>query len=134
MYDGVNNLWILRSGRGLSVDGFKDEVEATSYLIRSLLAKSTNDLSAAKARVEAAVADALKHMDDDPEAPLRQDSKSDPDPAPVEPKCAQCGGAKTLAAVKGGCFTCPRFPDPHCSDDGCPPCPACDSKTLVEGK
>lgn len=61
MHDGVNRLWILRTHSGLNVDGFKDDFEAIDRLIRHALTVGPAD---AKARIEATVAEALKHNDE----------------------------------------------------------------------
>lgn len=64
MHDGVSKLWLLRAGRGLSVDGFKDELEAIDALIRHALVWSEGDVDARKARIQAVVDEALKHLDE----------------------------------------------------------------------
>lgn len=67
--DGVSKLWILRTGRGqLQVEGFKNEAEAIQYLIRHVLAFSS-DTEAAKALLGSAIATAMQHMDETEQPP-----------------------------------------------------------------
>lgn len=58
--DGVNKLWILRTNRGLDVDGYKDEIGAIDALVRQALINCGPEI---KSKIEAAVAEALKHLD-----------------------------------------------------------------------
>jgi hypothetical protein len=63
--DGVSKLWILRiAGGALNLHGVKDRVEAIDHLIRCEMLADDSDAS--KARVRAAVEEALKHMDEWP--------------------------------------------------------------------
>lgn len=58
--DGVSKLWVLRREHGLNISGFTSEAEAIGYLIRHALSFGPPE---AKAQIESAVAEALKHLD-----------------------------------------------------------------------
>jgi hypothetical protein len=71
-HDGVSKVWIVRIGPGqaLDVDGFPGDVEAIDRLIRHAVVRDSGE--AMKARIRAAVDDALEHMDDDGEGPASE--------------------------------------------------------------
>jgi len=62
-HDGVSKLWILRAGRGLSLDGCKDELEAIDKLIRHRLTFSPEGHDVATA-IRATVEKALRHLEE----------------------------------------------------------------------
>lgn len=63
MHDGVSKLWVVRANEGLDVDGYKDESEAIGALIRQALSFGPLET---RAKIEAAVAKALTHLDEKP--------------------------------------------------------------------
>jgi len=72
MYDGVSKLWIVRAGRGLDVTGFKSEFDAIGQLVRCIM--RDDDSTESKDQVVDAVAEALRHMDED-ESPGEETSE-----------------------------------------------------------
>lgn len=60
--DGVSKLWVVRARGGLQLEGYHNEIEAIDGLIRHALSFGPPDT---RAKIEAAVADALKHRDED---------------------------------------------------------------------
>lgn len=59
--DSVSNVWVVRSGHGLDVEGFPSEIGAIDRLIRQALVRGGADM---KPKIESAVAEALKHLDE----------------------------------------------------------------------
>lgn len=67
MHDAVSELWIMRRGRNsLDITGYIEDVEAIEALIRVALAYGPADT---RARIEAAVARGLTHLDEGDAAP-----------------------------------------------------------------
>lgn len=69
MHDGVSRLWIMRARGGLQIEGFRDEVEAIGDLIRHALTFGPPET---RAKIEAAYADAIKHLEDEESEPARK--------------------------------------------------------------
>lgn len=65
MHDGVSKVWIMRADFGLNITGCKSDIEAIDALIRHALTFGPPET---KAAIEAAVAEALTHLDPKPEA------------------------------------------------------------------
>lgn len=116
-HDGVSKLWVTRiDKRSLDVDGFDDEAEAIGALIRCAMVRDSSD--AAKARIRAAVDDALRHMDED-SGPV-----SDAPPALQNGELAprtcnrhvDCDAADERAKANG--LLCAE----HCRDECCEDC------------
>lgn len=82
--DGVSKLWIVRAQRGLDVDGFNDEVEAIGALIRRAITWGGPDV---KARISAAVGEALRHDEED----SARDGKCEPSRCECVPPSGMCG-------------------------------------------
>lgn len=99
--DGVSKLWILRAECGLDMDGYRDEIEAIDALVRMALVRGTVD---AKPKIEAAVAEALKHLDPKPRTCNKHD---DCDAADGRAKERGCAGAT------------------HCHSEDCEECFGC---------
>ena len=60
IHDGVSKVWVLRRDHGLDVDGYRNDVEAIDRLIRHALTAGVP-----RSDIEAAVAHALRHLDED---------------------------------------------------------------------
>ncbi len=68
--DIANKLWIIPEGRGLTIEGFPDEIAAIGHLIRRRLSQHRADPSVATAEVAAELAAevvrALQYLDPKP--------------------------------------------------------------------
>lgn len=104
LHDGVSRVWILRMRGGLDLEGFNDEREAIDRLIRrALLAGVTRE------KIEATVAKALKHLDED------------------EPRARESPlAARALSALRPGeSFTVERAAGGRIDEDEGETCPRC---------